>query len=41
LIVADKQVGFEIAMAIGCRLRETVIDFRNIGFDNRIISFAG
>lgn len=33
------QVGFEIAMAIGCRLRETAIDFRNIDFENRIISF--
>lgn len=33
------RVAFEIAMAIGCRLRETAIDFRNIDFDNRVISF--
>lgn len=33
------RVGFEIAMAIGCRLRETAIDFRNIDFENHGISF--
>lgn len=34
------QVAFEISMATGCRLRETVLDFREIDFQSGIIHFT-
>jgi integrase len=34
------RVSFEIAMATGCRMRETPIDFNDIDLDRRIVSFV-